>query len=145
VLADRLEKNDRKGLWELSTSLLNLLAILMAIVGALMFVFAEPLIHYVVAPNMEPEQLKNAVTIMRLIAFNPLLFTIAGILTASQQTFGRFFFYAVGPLIYNLSIIVSIFVFKDNMGLVGLGIGTLIGAILQVLIVFFGMGGLSFK
>lgn len=145
VLADRLEKNDRKGVWDLSTSLLNLLAIIMAVVGVLMFVFAEPLIRYVVAPNMEPQQLENAVIMMRLIAFNPLLFTVTGILTATQQTFGRFFYYAIGPLIYNLAIIASIFVFKDTIGLVGLGIGALIGAILQLLVVFFGMADLSFR
>lgn len=145
VLADHLERHDRKGVWELSTSLLNLLAIIMAIVGVIIFIFAEPLIHYVVAPNMEPQQLHNAVTMMRLVAFNPLLFTIAGILTATQQTFGRFFFYAIGPLIYNVSIIASIFIFKDNIGLVGLGVGALVGAILQVIVVFFGMGGLNFR
>lgn len=145
VLADHLEKHDRKGVWELSTSLLNLLAIVMALVGVLIFIFAEPLIHYIVAPNMEPQQLHNAVVMMRLIAFNPLLFTIAGIMTATQQTFGRFFFYAIGPLIYNLAIIASIFIFKDNIGLIGLGVGALIGAILQVVVVFFGMGGLSFR
>ena len=143
VLADRLEKHDRKGVWELSTSLLNLLAIVMAVIGVLMFIFAEPLIH-LVAPTMEPQQFHNAVVMMRLISFNPMLFTIAGILTATQQTFGRFFYYAIGPLIYNISIIISIFVFKDNIGLVGLGIGALIGAILQVLVVFLGMGGIHF-
>ncbi|MDQ3123912.1 MAG: oligosaccharide flippase family protein [bacterium] len=145
VLADHLERHDRKGVWELSTSLLNLLAILMTIVGVIIFIFAEPLISHIVAPGMEPQQLHNAVIMMRLIAFNPLLFTIAGILTATQQTFGRFFFYAIGPLIYNLSIIISIYVFKDNIGLVGLGIGALIGAILQVLIVFLGMNGINFQ
>jgi len=145
VLADRLEKHDRKGAWELSTSLLNLLAIIMAFVGVIIFIFAEPLIHYVVAPNMEPTTLNNAVIMMRLVAFNPLLFTIAGIMTATQQTFGRFFFYAVGPIIYNIAIIISIFVFKDNIGLIGLGVGALIGAILQVVVVFFGNGGLNFN
>lgn len=145
VLADHLERHDKKGVWELSSSLLNLLAAIMAVVGVLIFIFAEPLIHYIVAPNMEPQQLHNAVVIMRLIAFNPLLFTIAGILTATQQTFGRFFFYAIGPLIYNLSIIASIFIFKDNIGLVGLGLGALVGAVLQVLVIMLGMGGLNFK
>jgi len=145
VLADQLEKHSRKEVWELSTSLLNLLAILMAFFGVIIFVFAEPLIRYVVAPSLSPEQLHNAATIMRLIAFNPLLFTVAGIMTATQQTFGRFFFYAIGPLIYNMTIIASIFIFKDNIGLVGLGVGALVGAILQVVIVFFGNSGLSFN
>lgn len=143
-LADRLEKNDRKAVWDLSNSLMNLLAIVMAIVGVIIFVFAEPLLHYVVAPTMGDEQLHNATTIMRLIAFNPLLFTISGILTSVQQTFGRFFFFAVAPLFYNLSIIFSIYIF-DDLGLIGLGVGALIGAILQLLISLFGYIGLRYK
>ncbi len=145
VLADHLERGDRKGVWDLSNSLMNLLAIVMAIVGVLMLVFAEPLIHYIVAPNLPSQQLQNAVTIMRLIAFNPLLFAISGVLTSVQQTFGRFFFFAVAPLFYNLAIIVSILVFRDNIGLVGLGVGALIGAILQLIVVCFGLVGAGFK
>jgi len=144
VLLDRLHKGDRKGVWQLSASLMNLLALITGAIGVIIFIFAEPLIHYIVAPNMSPEQLTNATTIMRLIAFNPLLFTISGILTSTQQTFGRFFFYAISPLFYNLSIIASIFVFKDNIGLVGLGIGALAGAILQLIIVMLGLIGLKF-
>lgn len=145
VLADHVFKNDRKGAWELSSSLLNALAGILAVVGAIMFVFAEPLIHYIVAPDLDPQQLNNAVTIMRFIAFDPLLFTISGILISVQQTFGRFFFYAIAPLVYNLSIIVSIFVFKDNLGLVGLGLGAFIGAVMQLMIAFVGLSGLGFR
>ena len=108
VLSDRLARNDRKGMWEISSSLLNLLTIIMGLVGVVIFVFAEPLIHHIVAPKLAGEQLDNAVFIMRCLALNPLLFTISGILTAVQQTLGRFFFYAIAPLFYNLAIIASI-------------------------------------
>lgn len=145
VLAEHLHKNDRQGVWELSASLLNLLALLMIGVGVIMLVFAQPLIHYVVAPSLEGEQLNNAVTIMRFLAFNPLLFTITGVLTSVQQTMGRFFFYAIAPLFYNLCIITSIFIFKDNLGIVGLGVGAFIGAILQLLIVLLGTSKLNFR
>jgi putative peptidoglycan lipid II flippase len=144
-LADRLAKNDRKAVWELSNSLLNLLAIVMFFVGIIIFVFAPQLIHYIVAPNMSPDQLHNATTIMRFIAFNPLLFTISGILTSVQQTFGRFFFYAIAPLFYNASIILSIYVFQDSLGLIGLGVGALLGAILQLLVALGGFIGLKYK
>ncbi len=144
VLAEHLERGDRKGMWELSNSLLNLLSMVMLVVGFIMMVFAEPLIHYVVAPKLPPEQLHNAAIIMRLIAFNPLLFAISGVLTSVQQSMGRFFFYAIAPLIYNLSIIGSVLIFRHNIGLVGLGIGALIGAIVQLIIVFFGLSGANF-
>ncbi len=146
VLVDRLHKGDRKGMWEISSSLLNLLAIIMAAVGVLIFIFAEPLIHYVVAPNMTKEQLHNAVVIMRLVSLNPLFFTISGILSAVQQSLGRFFFYAIAPLFYNLSIIVSIYAFKNSsLGLKGLGIGALVGGILQMIVVAVGLTGTRFR
>lgn len=144
-LADKLQKGDRKAVWELSNSLLNLLAILMFFVGLIIFVFAEPLLRHVVAPTMTPDQMHNAVTIMRLIAFNPLLFTISGIITSVQQTFGRFFFFAMAPLFYSVSIIVSIYIFKDSLGLIGLGVGALIGAVLQLAVSLFGFMGLKFR
>jgi putative peptidoglycan lipid II flippase len=144
VLSDHLHRGDRKAVWDLSSSLLNLLALVMAVVGVVIFLFARPLVQYIVAPNMTPEQLNTTVAIMRLIAFNPLLFTISGILTSMQQTLGRFFFYAIAPLFYNLSIILSIYIFRHNIGIVGLGVGALAGALLQLLVVFIGMGNIHF-
>lgn len=154
VLSDHLHRGDRKGLWDLSSSLLNLLAIIMGVVGVVIFVFARPLVQYVLAPSMTPAQVDTTVAIMRLIAFNPLLFTISGILTSMQQTFGRFFFSATAPLFYNLSIIISAELFSEasghgggpwHLGLVGLGVGAAIGALLQLLAVLVGMNQLSFK
>ncbi|HKU19002.1 MAG TPA: lipid II flippase MurJ [Candidatus Saccharimonadales bacterium] len=146
VLADRLQKGDRKGIWELSSSLLNLLSMVMFAVAVVIFVFAEPLIHHVVAPNLNPSQLHNAVVIMRFLALNPLLFTIGGILTSVQQTLGRFFFYAIAPLFYNLAIIISIYVFKGtSFGLKGLGVGAFVGGVLQLAVVCLGLIGTRFS
>lgn len=144
VLSDRLYKGDRRGMWELSNSLMNLLVIVMAVVGVIMLVFAEPLIRLLVAPGLSPEQLDIAANIMRFLAFNPLLFSVSGVLTSAQQTMGRFFFFAIAPLFYNVSIIASIFIFKDNIGLVGLGLGAFIGAILQLLVVMLGLWKLGY-
>lgn len=144
VLSDRLHRVGRKSAWELSASLMNFLAIIMGVVALVILLFAKPLITHVVAPGLSPEQLNTAADIMRLLAFNPLLFTISGILTSVQQTMGRFFFFAIAPLFYNLSIILSIFIFKHNVGLVGLGLGAFLGAILQLLVVVGGLWKTNF-
>jgi putative peptidoglycan lipid II flippase len=143
ILADHLEEHDRAGAWKLATSLLNMLAIIMTLVGVVILVFADPLIE-LVASDLTPAQAHNAAIIMRLIAFNPLLFTISGIIAAVQQTLGRFFFYAIAPLFYNLCIIASIFIFKSNIGLIGLGIGAFFGAVVQLLVICMGLNGLKF-
>lgn len=145
VLADHLARGDRKGMWEITSSLLNFMTMLMVVVAVVIFVFAEPLMRHVVAPNMGQQQLHDAVIIMRFLCLNPLLFTISGVLTALQQQVGRFFFYATAPLLYNLSIIASIYLFKNNLGIVGLGVGALVGAILQLLVVVVGTYGTGFR
>jgi len=144
-LSDRLHKNDRHGMWELANSLLNLLSIIMLGVGLIIFIFAEPLIHHIVAPGLTPDQLTNAANIMRFLALNPFLFTIGGILTTAQQTLGRFFFYAIAPLFYNFCVIMSIYIFRHtSIGIVGVGIGAFIGAILQLLIIILGLIGTKY-
>lgn len=146
ILSDRLHKQGRRSVWELSASLMNVLAIVMFIVGIIILLFAEPLLRHVVAPGLanDPKQLENAATIMRLLAFNPLFFTLSGVLTSVQQTLGRFFFYAIAPIFYNLSIIISIFVFRDNIGIVGLGVGALVGAVAQLVVIALGVTQLNF-
>ena len=139
ILSDRLSKDGVKHMWELVSSLLNFLSLIMFFVAILILVFADQLIKYVVAPHLPPTEMHTAATILRLLAFNPLLFTISGLLTAAQQSMGKFFFYAITPIIYNSAIILSIFVFRYNIGLIGLGIGAVAGALLQLLIVSLGI------
>lgn len=145
-LSDYLHKGDRRGMWEISNSLLNLLGVITLAVGVIIFVFADPLLRYVVAPGLTPEQLDKAVMLMRFLALNPFLFTLSGILASAQQTLGRFFFFAVAPLFYNMSIVASIYIFKDSsLGIVGLGVGAFIGAVLQLLVVCVGLLGVKFQ
>lgn len=145
VLAERLHANDRKAIWEITSSLLNLMFLVMFTVALFIFIFAEPLIHKIVAPGLDPHQLHDATVMMRIVALNPLLFTLSGILTSVQQTFGRFFFYAMAPLMYNLAIIISIYIFKYDVGLIGLAYGALIGAALQLIVASLGLWGLRFR
>lgn len=143
-LSDRLHQNDHRGMWLLSTSILNLLGLVTLVVGVFLFIFAQPLIHFFFK-GLDAGQLENATTLMRWLSLNPFLFTISGILATAQQTLGRFFFFAIAPLSYNVSIIVSIFLFKDtSLGIVGLGIGAFVGAILQLLVIIIGLMGTKF-
>lgn len=144
-LAEKLHGGDKQAVWRLTSGVLNLLGILMIFVGIILLVFTEPLLRLVVGNNLSPDQMHDAVTIMRIVSFNPLLFTISGILTSLQQTFGRFFFFALAPILYNGCIIASVYIFKDSLGLVGLGVGALAGAVLQLAVVMFGLIGLRFR
>jgi len=144
-LADKLQKGDKRSIWQLTSGLLNLLGIIMACVGIILFLFPGQFLKIVVGDNLGPVQTHDAITIMRIIAFNPLLFTLAGVLTSLQQTFGRFFFFAMAPILYNGCIIASVYLFKDSLGIIAIAYGALAGAILQLLIVLVGLVGMRFN
>lgn len=142
-IATHVNSGDRRQVWRITSSLMNILAITMFAIGIIILVFADPLVR-LLAPNLQPENFEQAVTIMRLISMNPLFFSLSGIITSVQQSYGRFFFFAIGPLVYNLTIIASIFLFKDTLGVVGLGWGALLGALLALGTAFLGVIGLGF-
>jgi len=143
ILSDRLAKN-KQSAWEVASYILNFLGLIALVASILLMVFADPLMRYVVAPGFTPQQLELSVSIMRIVSVNVFIFSISTILSTVQQAVGRFFFIAIAPLFYNASIIASIFIFGDSLGVVGLSLGVAFGAILQLLVVALGMAGLSF-
>ena len=144
VLADKISSGNKKAAQDITNSLLNVSMLVMLGVAVLIIVFAKPLMH-VLAPNLPEQNFNQAIIIMRFLAFNPLFFAVGGIVTSLQQTYGRFFFYAVSSLFYNLAIISAVFLFKGNIGVIGLGIGALVGGILQMLVSMLGLAGLGFR
>ena len=144
ILSERLRVN-KQSAWDVASYILNVLAGVAFVASIVIMIFAEPLLKYIVAPGFTPEQLQLAVAIMRIISVNIFLFAVSTVLTTVQQAVGRFFFVAIAPLFYNGSIILSIYIFGNRFGIVGLGIGVAIGAILQLLVVALGMIGMKFR
>ncbi len=154
VFNQRLMTGNKKSAWELSSSLLNLLAILTLITSILIMVFADPLIRYVVSPGLDESGMILAINMTRVIAINPFLFSIATVLMSMQQAVGRFVFYAIAPTIYNIGIIIGITCFTGGInlfgvqvfegGIMGVALGVALGAILQLIVALFGLFGLGF-
>ena len=145
VLSDKIFTANSAQAWRLTSSVLNAMSLVMLIVSLTLVFFPRPILEYIIAPGFSPERLDVTAQIMRLAAINPLVFSITSILSSIQQVFGRFLYFAVAPIFYNLAIIASIYIFKDSMGVVGLGVGVAIGALLNILIFGLGMTQLNFK
>lgn len=146
---------DNRGAWELTSSVINLMSLVTLAISVLIMIFAEPLIQYVVGPYLSEASRALAASMMRVIAINPFLFSISGIMTSLQQAYGRFFFYAIAPAVYNLGIILGITVFTDGItlfgwrvfdgGIMGVAIGVVFGSICQLAISAIGVMGLGFR
>ena len=154
VFTERLSKGNRKSAWELSSSLLNLMAILMFVVSILIIIFASPLTR-LIAVGFSEETHQLTVSLMRVIAVNPLLFSISTVLISMQQAVGRFLSFALAPIIYNICILIGVRVFTGGItifgtqifdgGIMGVALGVALGSIVQLLVALFGMVGLGFE
>ena len=153
VFNQRMAKNNKKSAWELSTSVLNLLALVTLITSVLIIIFAEPLVQYVVGPGLNEASRALAVSMMRMIAINPFLFAITTVITSIQQAIGRFTFSALAPAIYNIGIIIGTVFFTDGItifgveifegGIMGVALGVAFGSVLQLLIAVAGLIGVG--
>ncbi|MDX1765435.1 MAG: murein biosynthesis integral membrane protein MurJ [Candidatus Saccharimonadales bacterium] len=145
VFTERLIKGNRESAWQLSSSVLNFLALITGAVSIFLIIFADPLVRHVVAPGLSEYSTGLAILMMRVIALNPFLFAISSVLTSMQQALGRFFFYALAPSLYNIGIIFGIMYLSPRYGIEGVAYGVLIGSILQLLASFMGMIGTNYK
>ncbi len=154
VFNQRLASGNKRSAWELSSSLLNLFAVLTLITSVLIIIFADPLVHYVVGPGFGEQGHALAVSMMRIIAVNPFLFAIATVVSSMQQAIGRFTFLALAPTIYNLGIVVGAKYFTNGInifgwqifegGIMGVALGVVLGAILQLVVSSIGLVGVNF-
>lgn len=145
VFVERITSGNKASAWQLSNSILNLFALVTGLTSIVIMIFASPIIEYIVAPGLSPDDQQLAADMMRIIALNPLLFSISSVLTSIQQSVGRFFFYALAPALYNIGIILGIIFIAPHYGIMGVAIGVLIGSIIQMLVSIVGMIGLGFN
>jgi len=154
VFNQRLADGNKKSAWELSTSMLNLMAIVTLITSVLIIIFAEPLVRYVVGPGLDESGRALAVSMMRVIAVNPFLFAIASVISSMQQAVGRFTFFALAPAVYNIGIIIGAVFFTSGInifgvqifegGIMGVALGVVLGSIMQLIISCLGLIGMGF-
>ena len=154
VFNQRLATGNKKSAWELSSSLVNFLALITLVTSVLIIIFADPLVRYVVGPGFDEQGRSLAVSMMRVIAVNPFLFAVATVLSSMQQAIGRFTFLALAPTIYNIGIVVGARWFTGGInifgwqvfegGIMGVALGVVLGAILQLIVSSLGLIGTDF-
>jgi len=154
VFNQRLASGNKKSAWELSTSLINMMAIATLIASILIIIFADPLVRYIVGPGLDESGRSLAISMMRVIAVNPFLFAVATVIASMQQAVGRFTFYALAPTIYNIGILIGVLFLKDGInifgwqvfegGIMGVALGVVLGSIMQLMVSSIGLFGLGF-
>lgn len=131
VFSGFLVRGNQRDAWRLASAVITYTALTTVVLGAVAFVLADPLMGYVVAPNLPPDAHDLAVRTMRLLLLSPLLLGMGiaakGILEAQYQ----FFLPALAPVLYNLAIVAAAIVLAPRFGITGVTAGVIAGAALH--------------
>lgn len=119
--------------WNFANSMLHLLLIIVSGLALLGFIFA-PQLTALVAKGFEPDAFDLTVKLMRIMVLSPLIFTFSAVFISLQDSFKTFFFRSLSPIFYNLGIVLAIYYFGPQFGVVGVTWGVIVGALLSLLI-----------
>lgn len=154
VFNERWTKGNKQSAWQISSSMINFMALTTLAASVLIIIFADPLMRYFIAPGMSESGHALAVSMMRVIAVNPFIFAIAAVIASIQQAVGRFTFYALAPMIYNIGIIIGTVWFTNGInifgwqifegGIMGVALGVVLGSVMQLIVSAVGLVGLGF-
>lgn len=103
-------------------------------IGLILLFFLMPYLIHALVPNFDTIKKNETVELARYLLLSPFFFTISYYIGGILNSHKRFFAYSIAPLIYNLSIIVSVLLFADKIGVRGAVYGVIIGAILHLAI-----------
>lgn len=153
VFNERWVKGNRQSAWQISSSMINFMAVSAMVVSIIIIVFADQITTLLV-PGFGESGKALTTSMMRVIAVNPFIFAVAAVIASIQQAVGRFSFYALAPVMYNIGIIIGIVWFTGGInifgwqvfdgGIMGVALGVVLGSVLQLVVSTIGLIGLGF-
>lgn len=133
VFSGYLVRDERDEGWRMVNTLATLLMLLAAVGIGLIIAFAPALVS-LIAPGFrsKPAQVAECALYTRIMASMVLFTVLSALSTGVLQSFRRFTAPAVAWLVYNIGIILGVFVISRSMGITGICVGVLLGAVLMV-------------
>jgi putative peptidoglycan lipid II flippase len=132
----QLHKKRERESYLYTKDILFWLALAITFCGIIVAIFMPSLVRWLV-PGFDPEQQKLYVSFVRIMLISPVIFSFSNVFGGVLITTKDFFFYGIAPVFYNIGIIFGIFFLVPVLGLTGLAWGTIIGALLHMLVRFF--------
>ncbi len=134
TLSEFLAKEDYEGGMHLTSSIANLIILVMAVVGALVYVFAAPVVRVFLAPEAAAQQQQLTADLLRVLLISPVLLGLSGLITGVLQAHQSFVLPSLSSTMYWLGIIFGLVFFVPRLGIYGLAWGTILGTALHLVI-----------
>src|SRR5438270_1065175 len=119
--------------WHLTSSVINMFALVALVTSAILAVFARPIMDVWVA-GQDTEFRDLVANLTRVLLISPAIFAISTFCSSVLNSYHRFAIAAMAPLMYNLAIIAAAWGLSGPLGIYGLALGAVVGAVLHLLI-----------
>lgn len=127
-----LKKKSERDALAMASIVLNILVVFFILIGAAIFVFAEPITHLRTGSEFTQSQLEIATNLTKIMLFGQLFFALSNLFGALHQSHQRFIIPSIAPIVYNVGILIGVYLFHSAYGIYSAGIGVLIGAFLHM-------------
>ena len=142
VFVEKLTKNKEDEANKIASSFMNFILIFTALFGIVVFILAPKLVPLLLPGffnrpvSGDFDIYQTTVLMTRIMILSPILFAISGVFGGILNSYKRFVAFAFAPIIYNLSIILSITFLTPYFKppILALTIGVIGGALFHALI-----------
>lgn len=134
VFTDQITHEKRRAAWKLASSVANLSLVVLVLASILAAVFAPWIVRNILAPGFagNPAQEQLTIVLLRLMLPSAILFGLSGLTMAVLNSHQVFFIPALAPSMYQLGMIIGLFLLVPRMGIFGLAWGVILGSALHL-------------
>lgn len=129
VFTEYLTRGEEEEAWKVFSVVATFMTLVVTGFVLIGEMFARQLVP-LVAPGFQPWQLDLTAALTRIVLPAQICFFLGGLMMATLYVRGHFLVPALGPIIYNLGIIVGGWLLGEHLGVAGLSWGALVGAIM---------------
>ena len=133
VFSDYASPENRQELWRIFSVVLSLTVVVLSLIVILLELFA-PQVAWILGSGFDAQFQAVTTMMIRIILPATLFFGLSGMVTGLHYTLKRFTYPAFGAAIYNAGIIICALLLADRISIYSLGLGILLGAMLQLAI-----------
>jgi len=125
--------NDMEGARNFMNNVFSAYMLFMITASVLIAIFM-PVIASYIAPGFSEAQTELLITTSRIMLLSPIFIGLSNLIGTVTQLFKNFLVFSLSPIFYNLGILFGVIFLYQKLGVYGLAVGVIIGAIMHFLI-----------
>jgi len=145
ILSELFATNEHARAWRVVSTVTNLILIGLAVLASIVFVAAPALVSVAIAPGFDAAGQALTVDLTRIMLLSATFLALGSVLTSVLNARNRFASAAMSPIVYNVAIIGAALFLAPSLGVVGLAIGVVVGALGHMAVQFMPVRALGFR